>query len=109
MTVGVLPRREESFTAIRMNEAGEQCWLCHRELGRKREWHHPVPRQKGGRAVVPLHPICHRTIHAHLTNAQLARLGADREAILHCEPIARFVAWVAKKPADFHAPTYGRR
>jgi hypothetical protein len=51
------------------------CWLCGRPLGRKREWHHPVPKSRGGRDVVPLHPICHRTIHACFDNARLARIG----------------------------------
>lgn len=69
------------------------------------EWHHPVPKSRGGRVVVPLHPICHRTIHATLTNAELARAYADRAALRAQPAIARFLAWIADKPADFHAPT----
>ncbi len=52
-----------------------------------------------------MHPICHRTIHANFTNAELARIGDDRAAILAHPAIAKFVHWVADKPADFHAPT----
>lgn len=88
---------------------GRPCWLCGRPLGSRVEWHHPVPRGKGGREVVSLHPICHRTIHAHLTNARLARIGADRAALTAEPAIAAFLAWVADKPADFHAPTRKRR
>ena len=88
----------------RLQEPGH-CWLCGRLLGRLVEWHHLVPKQKGGRKVVALHPICHRTIHAHFTNAELVRLGDDREAVRAKEPIARFIAWVSGKPPDFHAPT----
>ena len=55
--------------------------------------------------TVPVHPICHRAIHANFTNAQLARIGTDRDALLTDETLARFVAWVADKPPDFHAPT----
>ena len=64
--------------------------------------------QKGGRRVVALHPICHRTLHAHFPNAELARIGEDRAALLAGEPVARFVAWIADKRPDFHAPT-GKR
>jgi hypothetical protein len=85
------------------------CWLCGRSLGARTEWHHPVPRQKGGRAVVPLHPICHRTIHAHYTNAELARIGDDHAALMGKEALVRFVGWVAGKPTDFYAPTWRKR
>jgi hypothetical protein len=86
-----------------------RCWLCGRELGRRVEWHHPVPKSRGGRSVVPLHPICHRTIHTTFSNAQLARLPSKPEALLSDPAMARFVAWIADKPADFHAPTRGKR
>ncbi|WP_067735367.1 HNH endonuclease [Novosphingobium naphthalenivorans] len=85
------------------------CWLCARPLGRRIEWHHPVPKSRGGRETVPLHPICHRTIHARFSNAELARMTASAEALLQSEDIRRFVRWVAGKPADFHAPTARRR
>lgn len=87
----------------------EPCWLCGRPLGRRVELHHLVPRAKRGRETVKLHPICHRTIHAHFTNAELARNGGAREALLAHEAVAKFVAWVASKPPDFHAPTRRRR
>lgn len=81
------------------------CWLCERPLGHRVEWHHPLPRSKGGRSTVALHPICHRSIHASLTNAQLARIGAD-VAVLRQEPaLARFLALIEDKPPDFHART----
>lgn len=81
------------------------CWLCARPLGRRIQWHHPVPKAKGGRETVPVHPICHRTIHANFTNAELARTGGTREALLANAAVAKFVGWVASKPPDFHAPT----
>ena len=81
------------------------CWLCHRPLGRRVQQHHTVPKAKRGRETVPMHPICHRTIHKCFTNAELARIGADRERLLADEQLARFVGWIAAKPADFDAPT----
>lgn len=85
------------------------CWLCARPLGRKMEWHHPVPKSRGGRETVPLHPICHRTIHATFANAELQRLSPQPQALLANEAIGRFVKWIASKPADFHARTASRR
>jgi len=91
-----------------LDETAEPCWLCGRPLGRKVERHHPQPKSRGGRETVPVHPICHRTIHARYSNAKLARL--DGPDPLRADPeIARFLAWVKDKPADFHAPTRRRR
>ncbi len=81
------------------------CWLCERRLGREVQHHHPVPKAKKGRVTVPVHPICHRAIHANFSNAELARIGDDREALLTHPAVAKFVRWVADKPPDFHAPT----
>ncbi|WP_344693095.1 HNH endonuclease [Sphingomonas cynarae] len=80
------------------------CVLCGRPLGARVEWHHLVPRSEGGRITAPVHPICHRTIHATLTNAELARDLADPAALRAHPDIARFLRWIADKPADFHAP-----
>ena len=89
-------------------EGQADCWLCRRPLGRRIEWHHPVPKSRGGRDTVPLHPICHRTIHVTFTNAQLQRLPVDPQVLRANERIARFVDWVSGKPPDFHARTFGR-
>lgn len=85
------------------------CWLCERPLGRNVQQHHPVPKAKKGRETVSVHPICHRAIHANFTNAQLMRMGDDREALLENETLGRFVEWIKDKPPDFHAPTRTRR
>ena len=52
-----------------------------------------------------MHPICHKTIHANFTNAELARIGEDRETLIEKEAVAKFLRWIANKPPDFHAPT----
>jgi hypothetical protein len=95
---------------VRLSNLPEQgaCWLCARPLGRRCEWHHPLPRSRGGRAVVPLHPICHRAIHANFSNAELARAG-DLATLRANPAVARFLAWIADKPPDFHARTAARR
>ena len=85
------------------------CFLCGRPLGRRVEWHHPVPRSRGGRETVPVHPICHRTIHAILSNRELAYLHADAESLRAHPEIARFLIWIRDKDPDFHAPTRPHR
>jgi len=84
--------------------AAPACALCARPLGTRIEWHHLVPKSEGGRDTAPVHPICHRTIHATLTNAELARDFADPDALRVHPGIARYLRWIADKPADFHAP-----
>jgi hypothetical protein len=85
------------------------CWLCHRPLGRRVEQHHPVPKSRGGRETRPVHPICHRTVHATFTNKQLELLGDDAAALGANPEFARFLAWIGTKDPDFHAPTRRRR
>ena len=85
------------------------CWLCLRPLGKRVEWHHPVPKSRGGRERVPIHPICHRTLHACFSNAELERIGGELVELRRDPAIARFLTWIANKDADFHAPTHGRR
>jgi len=55
---------------------------------------------------VPLHPVCHRAIHAFFTNAELARLPPDPAALKSRKEMGRFLRWIADKPPDFHVPTY---
>jgi hypothetical protein len=102
-----LPRHdeeEEGGGEEGLSEAAA-CWLCRRPLGVRVQLHHTVPKAKKGRETVPVHPICHRAIHANFTNAALSRIGGDRAGLLDNAALAKFVAWVADKPPDFHAPT----
>jgi len=77
-------------------------------LGRRVEWHHPAPKGRGGRGKVPVHSTCHRVIHVHFTNAELAHLPFDggSEALRERDAMSRFLGWVVDKPPDFHAPTF---
>jgi len=73
------------------------------------EWHHIVPKSRGGRETAPLHPICHRTIHSLLANSEIERGYASPESLRAHPEIAKFVAWVLCKDPDFHAPTRRRK
>ena len=85
------------------------CWLCDRPMGDVTEWHHPIPKSRGGRERQPVHPICHSTIHANFSNSDLEKRYATATALLAHEEIGRFVGWIANKPPDFNAPTKDRR
>ena len=111
MTRGRVHRKlvAAALAAVPDVPAHPHCALCGRPLGRRVEWHHAVPKSEGGRDTVPVHPICHRIIHATLSNAEIAASGGDMEAVRATPEIARFVAWVADKPSDFHVPTRRKR
>ncbi|MGN6375342.1 MAG: HNH endonuclease [Sphingomonas sp.] len=103
-------KRNQALAAIEAQTvaaaaATERCALCERPLGRRVEWHHRVPKSRGGTEIVPVHPICHRTIHAHVSNHELATRFAELAALRGREDIGRFLRWIADKPPDFHAPT----
>ncbi|WP_210356661.1 MULTISPECIES: HNH endonuclease [Sphingomonas] len=83
----------------------DPCPICGRPLGSKVEWHHLVPKSQGGRVTAAVHPICHRTVHALIPNAALAKDFAEPAALRDHPGMARFIQWIADKPPDFHAPT----
>ena len=80
------------------------CWLCSRPTGKTIVWHHPIPKSRGGRDVVPMHPICQQTVIAQFTNSELQRFGTDAAGLLANPAIRKFVDWVASKDPDFTAP-----
>lgn len=89
------------------------CPLCGRDIPPevKQSQHHLTPRLKGGKGgpTVLLHQICHNEIHATLTEAELARDYNTAEALRAHPRLAKFIAWVGKRPPSFHSKTPGRR
>ena len=85
------------------------CFLCGRPLGERVEWHHPVPRSRGGRHTEPIHPICHRAIHATFTNKELERSFSGADALRSHPDIIAFVKWIEGKEPDFNVPTRRRK
>ncbi|MCB2008719.1 MAG: HNH endonuclease [Rhodoferax sp.] len=80
------------------------CPLCGRPIpAPQRDAHHLVPKSRGGRETEFLHRICHRQIHALLTESELARDYNTVEALMAHPEMARFVAWVRGKPPGFAA------
>ena len=93
--------REEEVEA----QPAVPCWLCGRPTGETIVWHHPVPKSRGGRDTVPMHPICQQTLIANFTNSELQRYGMDVEGLLANPAVRKFVDWVANKDPDFTATT----
>lgn len=75
--------------------------------------HHLIPRLKGGKGgpTVLLHHICHKEIHATLSEAELARDYATIDALRRHPRLAKFIAWVARRPPGFtsRAPSVRRK
>lgn len=89
------------------------CPLCGRPIPADvpQSLHHLTPLLKGGKGgpVVRLHHICHKEIHAALTETELARDYNTVEALRGHPRLARFVDWVAKRPPEFLSRVPGRR
>lgn len=73
------------------------------------EEHHLVPKSQGGRETVSLHRVCHRKIHAELTERELRDNYTTVEALRGHPAIAAFVRWVAGKPPEFTKATFRRK
>ena len=88
------------------------CPLCLRPIPPdvKQSLHHLVPKLKGGRhgPTILVHQICHNEVHASCTEAELARLYNTPEALRAHPRLAKFFAWVAKKPPTFHSRSAGK-
>ena len=89
------------------------CPICCRPIPpeAKQSLHHLIPKLRGGKGgpTVLVHQICHNEIHATFTEAELARSYNTPEALRSHPRIAKFVAWVSKRPPTFHSKTPGPR
>ncbi len=96
-----------------MHDPAPTCPLCQRPIPPDvpQSRHHLVPRLRGGKGgeTVLLHHICHKEIHATLTETELARDFATPEALRAHPRLAKFIAWVAKRPPGFNPKTAGPR
>lgn len=95
----------------------KHCELC-RRAGVPLTRHHLIPRcrhrkprtrrlytreEMKSRIAMLCRP-CHATVHAHLTEQQLANEYSDVAALLEHPEITRFVAWVRHQPRHRRIP-----
>ena len=89
------------------------CPLCLRPIPEdaRSSRHHLVPKLRGGKGgpTVLLHHICHREIHATLSETELARDYDTPEKRRQHPRLAKFIAWVAKRPPGFQSKIPGQR
>jgi hypothetical protein len=95
------------------NEEFPICPLCERPIppSAPSSLHHLVPKLKGGKGgpTVRLHHICHKEIHASLTEAELARSFSSLDALKSHPHLVKFIQWVSKRPPEFSSRVPGKR
>lgn len=80
------------------------CQLCMRPIPKtQRDAHHLIPKSRGGVETVILHRLCHRQVHAILTESQLANNHSTIEALRAHPEIAKFIEWITNKPTHIQA------
>ena len=81
------------------------CPLCLRNIPPDvpQSLHHLIPKLKGGKKgpTILLHHICHKEIHAALSEGELAQHFNSVEALKAHPRLSKFFNWVAKRPATF--------
>jgi hypothetical protein len=89
------------------------CPLCDRPIppGVPQSLHHLIPRLRGGKGgpTILIHHICHKEIHAAISETELARHYNTPESLRGHPQLAKFFAWVAKRPPDFISKSKGGR
>lgn len=95
------------------NEDWPRCALCQRPVPPHvaQSRHHLTPRLKGGKGgpQVLLHHICHKEIHATLSEAEIARDYFTPAALRAHPRLARFIKWVSRRPPGFQSKVPGNR
>lgn len=79
------------------------CPICSRPMvaGSSVDEHHWIPKSQGGRETAFLHRVCHRTLHARFSERELAGDFSTPQQVRADPAIARFVAWVRKRPPEY--------
>jgi hypothetical protein len=98
-------RRAEAEREALPPQEDPVCALCGRVIpaDAPKSLHHLIPKMKGGThgPTVLLHHLCHKEIHATLTETELARDYSTPDALRAHPRLARFVDWVRKRPPHF--------
>lgn len=89
------------------------CPLCDRSIppDAPQNIHHLIPKLKGGKAgpTVLLHVICHKEIHASLSEAELAHSYSSIEALRAHPRLEKFIKWVQRRPPSFNSRVPSKR
>jgi hypothetical protein len=100
--VGKIKRKALLLLSLSSTETPKICALCEREIPKPHiEAHHMTPKSKGGEETQLLHSVCHRQIHALLTETELAKHFNTIHALQQHPDVKKFVGWIKTKPLDF--------
>ena len=107
-------QRQTAFQETNLKDMDDPiCPLCLRSIPANvaQSKHHLIPKLKGGKTgeTILLHHVCHKEIHASLTEAELARDYHSIDALRQHPRIAKFINWVKKRPADFNSRVLNKR
>ncbi|WP_114689935.1 HNH endonuclease [Polynucleobacter necessarius] len=82
------------------------CAICERPIPEsQKDAHHLIPNSKGGKTTAYLHRICHKQIHALLTETELAQQYPHPEILKEHPKMKKFIRWVESKPNSFYEKT----
>ena len=82
------------------------CPVCDRILGTVMvDEHHLIPKTFKGRDTEAIHKVCHRFLHANITEREMLNYYHTWERIREHEEVKKFIAWVKNKPPEFYVKT----
>ena len=90
------------------------CPICQREMipGKSIDEHHLIQKAFKGKDTITMHKICHRKLHATITEREMKSYYFTVERLLENEEIQKFVKWVSKKDPEYYSgskETTGRK
>lgn len=65
--------------------------------------HHLIPRTFKGKEKIIIHKICHRKIHASISERELKRYYHTVERLIEHEEIIKFIKWVRNKDPEYYS------
>ena len=84
----------------------DKCPLCGRVLGQANiDFHHLVPKTFNGKEGITLHRVCHRNLHASISEREMANYYHTIDRLLESEQVQKFVKWIAKKTPEYYVST----
>ena len=83
----------------------ETCKICNRPLGANIDELHLIPKTFKGKDTITLHKICHRFLHATISEREMVNYYHTIDRILERDEIQKFIKWVSKKPIDYYSGT----
>lgn len=100
--MGKIKRKALLAIPLAADKPPHVCPVCDRIIPRQHlEAHHLIPKSKGGKVTAFLHSVCHKQIHAMLSETELANHFNTIESLKAHEGLAKFIAWIKTKPIDF--------